>query len=95
MMWCMYACELVQNPGMYGFLCTLVHLVSFSTRASMQSPTTAKSANDVDPHFKSGLCQEHRSPKAAIDFNKIGRVNLESECTTEISAVDGIRTHNL
>ena len=55
----------------------------------------SQSAKDINPYFKSQLYVEDTESRYSL--YRMGRVNPESERTTEIllSAVGGIRTHNL
>ena len=56
-----------------------------------------KSAKDIHAYFKSQLYVEDPASESPYSLYRMGRVNPESDRTTEIliSAVGGIRTHNL
>ena len=72
--------------------------VSFSTRAPGQSLTTAnQSAKDIDPYFKSQLHvadPDHSKPVLILP-NGSSEPWERAHDRNQISAVGGIRTHNL
>ena len=55
----------------------------------------SQSAKDIDPYFKSQLCGGPMATESRHSFYRMGWVNPESESRNLISAMGGIRTHNL
>ena len=71
--------------------------VSFSTRPQVQSLTTVTSTNNIDPHLKFQLYVEDRGHwKPVLIFsNGLSKPRDRAQNTNLISAMGGIRTHNL